>query len=102
MTRKAIITPRQAEVLSYLTGKGPVGTLVRAKRSEMCEDLGLSSSGIAHYVTALVHCGLVRREGQDTFVVLRRVESRRVIIRSYPSQYMRPGYVYSDGQRVFA
>lgn len=102
MIRKVILTPRQAEVLSYLTGKGRVGATIVAKRKEICEDLRLCSSGVAHYISALVHCRMVRREGGDIYTVLRRLESRNVIIRQFPSRFLRPGYVYSDGRRVFA
>lgn len=78
------ITPRQAELLSYLTGRGPVGEWVSAPRREVMADLGMSSSAIAHKLAALFQAKLIERDVWGVYRVLRRLEDGGIAIATPP------------------
>lgn len=77
------ITPRQAELLSYLTGRQPMGVYFAASRVEIAADLGLSPSSVSQHLKLLEDKGCVERSG-NFLRVLRRVEDRDVIEGSPP------------------
>jgi hypothetical protein len=76
-----MITPRQAEILSYLTGLGPVGTWVHAKPEWLREDLEINNRQIfRQHVLGLRAQKLVavrKAEGRHNYeyMVLRRLEN---------------------------
>lgn len=83
------IGPRQAEVLSYIQGRGPAGLWVFIPRKEIRQDLSCSSSALSHLLKFLRQKGLIERRGENAYRVLRRLEdsSVRVMRRELP----RPG-----------
>lgn len=77
------ITPRQAELLSYLNGRQPMGVYFAASRLEMAADLGLSQSSVSQHLKQLDDKGCIERSG-NFLRVLKRVEDRDVIEGSPP------------------
>ena len=74
------LTPREEELLSYLTGLGPVGQWVYGARAWIYADLGLGHrSRLAQLVAALVKKRLIRAWGREHYLVLRRVEDEAVM-----------------------
>lgn len=73
-----MITPRQAELLSYLTGLGTAGVWVIPDPAGLRADLGVTSRAwVCIRARALVKAGLIekRRDGRATaFRVIRRIE----------------------------
>lgn len=67
------VTPKQAELLSYLTGRQPVGAFFTAPRAEMAHDLGWTEYSICQQLRYLESKGCVER--QSHFIrVLKRLE----------------------------
>ena len=73
------LTPREEELLSYLTGLGPVGQWVYGARAWIYADLGLGHrSRLAQLVAALVRKRLIRAWGREHYLVLQRIEGGNV------------------------
>lgn len=72
------ITPRQAELLSYLTGRGPVGEWFNAPRTQIAEDTGISEYGVCQFMRGLVEKGCVERDELGLLRVIKRLEDRDV------------------------
>lgn len=77
----AEIGPRQAELLSYLTGLAPVGEPFEFRRHEAVADLGFGTvRSIYHRLKPLIAMGLISRHYGELFpkrgaiVVLKRLE----------------------------
>ena len=72
--------PRSEEMLSYITGLGPVGTAVEPKYEWLFADLGYKTRAAPHHViNELIDLGFLRKDfvGQGSpgvFTVLRRLE----------------------------
>lgn len=76
--------PRQAELLSYLTGLAPVGEPFEFRRHEAVSDLGFGTvRSIYHRLKPLMAMGLIARHYGGLFpkrgalVVLKRLEDIR-------------------------
>ncbi len=70
--------PRQEEVLSYLIGLGPVGSMVRFSRDVLMADLRINTfQGYYSSINSLLGLGYIRRissgyRSDSTFIVLKR------------------------------
>lgn len=74
-------SPRQAELLSYLTGLAPVGQPFEFRRHEAVADLGFGTvRSIYHRLKPLMAMGLIARQRSELYpkrgaiVVLKRLE----------------------------
>ena len=76
-----VITPRSAELLSYLQGLGPVGQWVSPKVEWLRADLGINSRSDLHRLVNVLKAGNIIESRRDFRVVtyeyrvLRRLES---------------------------
>lgn len=74
-----LVTPRQAEVLSYLQGLQTVGEYLLLDRDAAIEDLELGhKSALTHMIGHLRDKGVIENAGGNLLRVLHRLESPEV------------------------
>ena len=84
------LTPREAECLSYLQGRGAVGDWVPCRNKDLQRDLAFKDhSGASHYVTKLMLKGVIKKYG-DSAMVLKRLEHDDVYIGISEKVYRSP------------
>lgn len=89
-----ILTPRQAEFLSWLQGLGPVGEIQIFDRQAARADLGFGHlSALTHMVRQLRDKGVIRYFGANNYEVLLRLEDPRVTVRRQRGGYVRDGHI---------
>lgn len=74
----ALIAPRQAEVLSYLTGRARVGEWFHAARTQIAGDTGMSEYAVCQHLQALIRKGCIERDEMGLLRVIRRLEDSGV------------------------
>jgi len=73
-----VLTPRQAELLSYLQGLQNVGEYLLLDRAGAIADLGLGhKTALTHLVRHLRDKGAIENAGGNLLRVLHRLEDRR-------------------------
>lgn len=83
------ISLRQAQLLSYLTGRARVGEAFNAPLTQIAGDLEMSESQVCQFMRHLVRRGLVERVEGGLLRVVRRLEDQNVEIWRIPSQELK-------------
>lgn len=74
------IRHQEAELLSYLTGRAPVGEWAHVTRAEILADLVLREDRLSQLLRSLVDRGLIERDWSSFYRVLHRLEDGGVEI----------------------
>lgn len=74
------IRHQEAELLSYLTGRAPVGEWFAVPRTEIIDDLVLRNDRLSQLLRVLIDRRLIERDMPGQYRVLRRLEDSGVEI----------------------